>query len=591
MSFLSARKAKDTAAYRLRGDTFRPRLEALEHRCLLSAGALDATFGTNGLVTNPSGFTSGSVVAYANTGNNPATDGKIVVNRFVNSGTSNFSLVRYYMNGTLDTTFGSGGIVNTPVGVSGQSSFISGLALQSDGKIVAVGEAVCALVTHLPDDSFAVARYNPNGSLDPSFGNGGIVLTNVEPIIKNVGSTGFDEALAVAIQADGKIDVTGYANTVTGSLSQRHMALVRYNANGTLDTTFGNKGIVVTQSFGTGDVDNSFALAIYPNTGTPNDGKIVLAGDNVNSQTGQTTGIAVARYTKDGVLDTSFNAGGSIPGIVFGILPSSGAAQATGAAANGVLIQSNGAIVVGGWSAFSTGAEGTLVRLNANGGLDPTFGTLHTGTVINSGIVNAYAITQVANGDVLLAGNAGIPGNTATYDLAVAAYLPDGSPDTTFGSTAPGITTVGFSNGSMDRALGMASQSDGKILAVGFSYPSGGSGTIALARFLAPSNTFTVSPNPVKAGNSITLYASNIMDTKLTGPIQQVAFYRDTNGNGILEVGTDTFLGYGTSDSNGTWSFTSLNSFGLISGTYTLFAQASDGVNVSIPLVVTLQVT
>jgi hypothetical protein len=135
----------------------------------------------------------------------------------------------------------------------------------------------------------------------------------------------------------------------------------------------------------------------------------------------------------------------------------------------------------------------------------------------------------------------------------------------------------------------MALQGDGKIISAGQAFNSGVH-NIALARFLAPTNTFTASPNPVKTSSSVTLYASNIMDTNLTGPIQQVAFYRDTNGNGILKVGTDTFLGYGTSDSNGSWSFTSPNAFAFTSGSYTLFAQASDGVNVSVPLVVSLRV-
>jgi uncharacterized delta-60 repeat protein len=546
MRFLSARKARRVSS-RSERSTFRPRLEALEDRCLLSAGALDASFGSGGeVLASVPGAASAS-------GNAVITqpDGKIVVGGNVrgSNGSWSFALARFNTNGSLDGSFGTGGFVQTVMDKWG--SGLSGLALQSDGMIVAVGQgAVGGGVGG--DQTFAVVRYTKNGALDPTFGGSGIVLTNVT-------KSGADSANAVAIDSSGRIDVVGFANNAD-------FALVRYLPNGALDTSFGpNKnGIVVTPKFGNG-ADSAQALTIQPS-----DGKIVVAGSAGSA-------MAVARYTTTGLLDsTNFGSNGIWMGVPSGF---------TSAAAFGVLLQNNLGIVVAGASYY--GGKLTLARLTSTTGqLDTTFGS--SGFVVSTPNGTLLGITQGGNGDLLATGNALNLNNN--NDFKVAAFLPtNGAPDTTFGSG--GIATADFS-GNNDRSYAIAIQGDGKIVVAGTTSPSAGTSDMALARLLAPTNTFTVSPNPVKAISSITLYVSNIMDTNLTGPIQQVAFYRDTNGNGngILEVGTDTFLGYGTSDSNGTWSLASPNGFGLTSGNYTLFAQASDGVNVSIPLVVTLQV-
>src|SRR5439155_1317723 len=134
-----------------------------------------------------------------------------------------FALVRYNTNGTLDATFGTGGKVTTAVGTSDDAAYA--LAIQADGKLVAAGAT---------DDGsnydFALVRYNANGSPDTTFGTGGKVTTAI--------GTRDDVASAVAVQADGKLVAAGD----TGDGGNNYFALARYNANGTLDATFGTGG-------------------------------------------------------------------------------------------------------------------------------------------------------------------------------------------------------------------------------------------------------------------------------------------------------------------------------------------------------------
>jgi len=162
--------------------------------------------------------------------------------------------VRYNANGSLDTSFGTGGIVTTPIGNSNDAS---ALGIQSDGKIVVAGGS-----SNGSNYDFALVRYNTNGSLDTSFGTGGIVNTPV-------GSSN-DYARTLGIQSDGKIVAAGDSSNG----SKNDFALVRYNANGSLDTSFGTGGIVTTP---VGSSGGAYALAIQ------SDGKIVAAGSSNGS--------------------------------------------------------------------------------------------------------------------------------------------------------------------------------------------------------------------------------------------------------------------------------------------------------------------
>ncbi|MFN3564716.1 MAG: hypothetical protein ACK4V1_01855 [Burkholderiaceae bacterium] len=241
-------------------------------------GALDATFGSDGRVVTPIGSTNSSAYAVA-----LAPTGKIVVAGYSYNGTNfDFALARYNADGTLDTTFGSGGKVLTPIGASDEIAYA--LALAPDGKLVVAGYSHSGTKF-----DFALARYNADGTLDPTFGSGGKVLTPI--------GAGHDYAFALALAPDGKIVVVG----MSSNGGNADFALARYNADGSLDTTFGSGGKVVTP-IGTSH-DQAYAVALAP------DGRIVVAGSTYN---GTKYDFALARYNADGSLDTGFGSGGKV---------------------------------------------------------------------------------------------------------------------------------------------------------------------------------------------------------------------------------------------------------------------------------------
>lgn len=531
-----ARQSRRTPSAAFGHNAFRPRVEAMEDRCLMSAGVLDPTFSADGLVKSSLAWANDVAIQ---------KDGKIVIAGHGSGALTSPSVQRYNVDGSVDTSF-------APSGGKQALTYSFGLAIQSDGKIVVVGQAGYSS----QDFGFGIVRYNTNGSLDTSFGNKGVVVTNTGVASKSQGG-GNEAAYDVAIQNDGKIVVAGWSQQGTGP---SEFTAVRYSPNGALDTSFGGAGIVKS---GTG---LAAAVDIAP------DDKVVVSG-RLNDGA---AGAAVVRYNSNGSLDLSFGVGGKA---AFPVTPDN---TTFFNAYGGAIFQSGGAIVVAGWSQDSTGVQKqTLARLTSSGQIDATFGNL--GYAINSRLAQGLAIAQTANGVLLAAG-----ADSAHSKFGVAAYLPNGQPDTTFGNS--GTALASFGDGTSGDIFGQALQADGKIVVAGDTQPSGG-GTYngLLARFQAPTNTFTASPNPVTAGSSVTLYASNLVAANLTGPITQVAFYLDSNGNGTLEPGTDTLLGYGAVNAIDVWtkSFTAP----LTKGPFKLFAQAMDSSGVfSDPLTLSLVV-
>ena len=177
-----------------------------------------------------------------------------------------FALARYNPNGSLDPSFSGDGKQTTD---RGAPDFANGAATQANGKIVAVGLAGGGPT----DDDFAVSRYNPNGSLDPSFSGDGSQRTDFG---------GFERANGVSIQADGRIVAVGLAGRVATGLD---FALARYNPNGSLDLSFSANGRQRT-NFGSRDEANGVAIQA--------DGKIVAVGRSFG--TDGTADFALARY-------------------------------------------------------------------------------------------------------------------------------------------------------------------------------------------------------------------------------------------------------------------------------------------------------
>jgi uncharacterized delta-60 repeat protein len=306
-------------------------------------GTLDRTFGVGGKVqTDFPGLAAvaSSVVIQP--------DGKIVVAGgafplFTFLG--DFKVVRYNPDGSLDNSFGAGGIVTTTF--PGQGSYAFAVALQPDGKIVAAGTD---FVNFSPEDNsdtdFALARYNSDGTPDTTFGGDGQVTTDFD---------GFnDDAFSILLQPDGKLVAVGSAKNPKNFYD---FAAARYMGNGTIDTTFGTAGKVRTD-FGDHNFDQARSAVLQP------DGKIVAAGFAI-SQNGLVQNFAIARYTSSGMLDTAFGAGGLMQ-IDFGSCCQS---------ANKVLLQSNGKIVAVGYAnTEASDSDFLLARLTSSGSLDPTFG-------------------------------------------------------------------------------------------------------------------------------------------------------------------------------------------------------------------------
>jgi uncharacterized delta-60 repeat protein len=256
-------------------------------------GSLDPTFGGDGTVTTDLGSEDEAWDVVVQ------TDGKIVVagvSLVIDGLAGDFAVVRYNPDGSLDGSFGTGGVVLTEL-----AGWAFALALQDDGKIVVAGTGGLSQVTQ----DVALVRYETDGDLDPSFGGDGIASVDL-------GNGADDVALDVALQADGKLVVAGFVEPVGGELPADFL-LARFNVDGTLDTqgldpyldaSFGTNGSVTTD-FDGGD-DQAWAVAIESG------GKIVVAGLTGVTPYETPSDFALARYNLDGSLDQSFGSGGKL---------------------------------------------------------------------------------------------------------------------------------------------------------------------------------------------------------------------------------------------------------------------------------------
>ncbi|MGF1472591.1 MAG: hypothetical protein ACFB50_12750 [Rubrobacteraceae bacterium] len=415
-------------------------------------GSLDTSFGDDGTVTTD---IRGSLDSAANAvALQP--DGKIIAAGFaipsLDVDDREFALARYDEDGTLDNSFGSGGTVTTDISGAGESE-AKDVILQPNGKIVTAGYAFDSSNTQ----RFALARYNANGSLDTSFGRRGIVTTDV-------GGSG-SEANSVALQPDGRIVAVGAADT--GVVNQR-FALARYNADGSLDTSFNSKGGVVVTDIGGSGISVANAVALQP------DGKIVAAGFIEIGGSGEFR-FALARYNEDGLLDTSFGSGGIVTTDVEGSGDS---------AANAVAIQRDGKIVAAGRvTVEGTERKFALVRYDENGSIDTSFGTegIVTTDVGGSGNSEANDVALQRNGRIVAAGLAS-PGSNR-QEFALARYTANGSLDTSFGGGGTVTTDVGGSG--ISAANAVAIQPNGRIVAAGLASPGSNRQEFALARYNA----------------------------------------------------------------------------------------------------------
>jgi uncharacterized delta-60 repeat protein len=402
------------------------------------AGDLDPSFGTGGKVTTDFGTIDDSISDKMAV----QADGKPVAAGYADDGPArDFALARYTPSGTLDPTFGSGGMVTTDFyGFTDHAQ--AGLVVQPDGKLVAAGASFTLFTGGNYD--FALARYNPDGTLDASFGSGGKVTTDL---------LGFDDqAFALARQPDGKLVAAGEAGA--------DFALARYNPDGTLDPSFNGSGLVTTDFAGA--FDRVEALAVQA------DGKLVAAGQAFS---GASLDFALARYNPDGTLDASFGSGGKV---------TTDLAGGDDAGFFTIAILAGGKLMAQGSGFTGAGQDFTLARYNPNGTLDPSFGSGGKVTTDFAGGDDiGIGLVVQADGKLVAGGYAFIG---AVRDFAPARYKPNGTLDRAFGRQ--GKLTTDFTGGGDDGAVTLAMQADGKLVAGGFAAGPGGY-DFALARYRA----------------------------------------------------------------------------------------------------------
>ena len=429
--------------------------------------------------------------------------------------------------GDLDASFGNSGKVVTDL--SGNDDHASAIGIEPDGKIVVGGFST----PQGGNPDFALTRYNIDGSLDPGFGSNGKVITDF--------FHDKDFLRGIAIQPDGKIVAAG---SVLEPGFGEEFALARYNLDGTLDASFGSGGKVVTRFpeearawavaltpagkiviVGTASMEimPKFALARYSADGSLDssfgtngivvnttrrsfglavavqpDNKIIIAGEDGDSQN-----FAVFRYNANGSPDTSFGTAGQVTSDCFLL-----------SRAHAVALQPDGKIIVAGFGQTSfikdlIGVE----RLNPNGSSDGTFGTFLIGCVrtsISPRNDRANALAIQSNGHILAAGLAGDPGEFfggPPRDFGVVRYKPRGKLDNSFGASGSVITDF---FGGADEANAIALQADGKIVLAGTAQSV--TNDFAVARYLVEDFALRFDPPAVNANRGTIVSVDLLID-------------------------------------------------------------------------------
>jgi uncharacterized delta-60 repeat protein len=384
------------------------------------------------------------------------TEGKVVkvIRRFILCLLSAAGLVAALVGpasatpGQLDPTFGLAGtgLVRTDITPKGDIGI--GEVIQPDDKIVAVGQAGA------PNPKFSVVRYNADGTIDTSFGGGdGIVQTDIGPYT--------DAAVSAVVQGDGKIVVAGSAG-VNGPNAR--FAVVRYNADGTIDTSFGGGDGIVT-------VDVSLHDDLATGVGLLSDGTIVVAG-GAAEDTANADFAAVALNGTNGSLDTSFGGTGKVRTDI-----NSGSYDV----GNSTVVVNADKVYEGGWTNKSGVSRFAVVSYNANGTLNASFGADgKVATDMASGNEYISGLALDGSGNIVAAGQ--VKANFTNSQAALARYTPAGVLDTTFNSTGKVITDYGpFGDG----AFGVAIDGSGNIVTAGAIGIGGANPRFAVCRYLS----------------------------------------------------------------------------------------------------------
>jgi uncharacterized delta-60 repeat protein len=346
------------------------------------------------------------------------------------SSMSQFLVVRYNANGTIDSSFGVDGAATKDIGVN--TNDIRSIAIQPDGKIVA-GGTIQLPYSH--DTHFALVRFNSNGLVDSTFGTNGLVTTTFQ-----INADIHEDLERVIIKPDGKILAGGYSYDHFNIMAPTNVVISQYNSNGTIDSSFGTNGKVIS-STGSPISYIGFTMVLRA------DSKIVAGGPHINKS------FAPMQFNANGMRDSTFGVNG------FGD-------TITSFVVRDQIMQPDGKIV---YTGNRNSEMVVLIRYNSNGTFDSTFG--NNGKVVSNITTlgeDATSLHLGPNGKFLVTGYVNQSAQSGS-NFALIQYNSNGTIDTTFGEK--GLVTTDF-NGYQDVSHASVIQPDGKIVLAGFSRDS-----------------------------------------------------------------------------------------------------------------------
>ena len=495
-----------------------PEFERLEYRTLLAAGDLDTSFGDGGFAPAQFPNTTSNAVAIEPNGD-IVVAGQFIAPQGQNNGVA---VAVYDPDGTLDPNFGDGGteVIYPTIGGAAIDANIYGLAIQPDGKIVAVGYTNDDTT---PNDKFLVLRINPDGTLDSTFGINGEVEADF-----TASSSGFSDgiAYAVALQPNGDIVAVG---TALDSSGDSQGVAARFEPNGSLDPTFGSAGEEVVFDFG-----KAYSVALQA-TGTILVGGIATLTDPSDPEF-SSVGSIVVRLFANGGLDPTF---GSLVANRFGYYePSVYDPTPFDDDVRGLAVQANGDFVAVG-HAFEGGPN--IFRSTADGladdgsvSKDPPFQ--------NSEIsLNPTAIANDPSGKIVVAG--GYKNNSSgDQGFFVERFNSDGSTDSEFGAAGSGIVLTSTGG----QGTGVALQPDGAIDVTG-QFETGNSQSFALVQYQGGPQTAPPGGLTEQPGTNITV-ASGVDNAKpfvLYDQVEGQIAINPTDPDNIAFVGANEGIPYG----------------------------------------------
>jgi uncharacterized delta-60 repeat protein len=448
-----------------------------------ASGSLDTTFGDGSGGAGITLISTKSPALIHASGAALEPNGQLLL-----SGTSSGDalVARLNADGTPDTSFGNTGQGVADIDLGSDQDWASALAQQPDGKVVVVGSTDPTDGLQSSATDFAILRLNSDGSRDTSFGTNGVTLSDF---------TGKAQRLTqVAVEPNGQILAAGSQNESSGVVA----VLLRYNANGTLDTSFGSAGEVVVGA-GQAAPGENLISSIVPLSG----GSVLVAG-SLRSTSGSSAGAFVEEFNADGSISSQFASSGSYTEDI------NGSTNTTETAVGLLSNPSDGSLYLGGSSVAGSVAAFTLTKLTASGSVDPTFGSGGTAIVpLLSAQDQITSFTRAGNGDFELVGQHAttVQGQSTNTDL-FGQLLPTGAPDASVG--AGGLTILPLAQS--DNFVFVGTNSLGQIVAAGQTSTTQTLSTWSALRLngtaLAPAVTTNPTSQAVTAGQAATFTAA-----------------------------------------------------------------------------------